>query len=275
MNISVRFFIGLSMALLIAGCGIPEEQYNAKVKEAAKLRADLDAATAANKKLVKQLFEMRSENQTLAARLLELGDDVEKLLGEKSALSSDLQQTRDREMRLRREQEAQRARMAKYRQVIEKFKSLISSGKLKIRIVNGQLVVELASSILFESGRAVLSEEGEAALAELASILATIKGRSFQVAGHTDNVPMKSKKFPSNWELSTERAVQVVRFLQDTGVNPDYLSAAGYAEYQPAASNDTKEGKANNRRIEIVLMPNLDELPDLSDLEGDIDASKK
>ncbi len=275
MKILVCFFIGLSMLLLIAGCGIPEEQYNAKVKEAAQLRADLDAATAANKKHVKQLFKMRSENQTLAARLLELGDDVEKLLGEKSLLSSDLQQTRDREMRLRREQEAQRARMAKYRQVIEKFKSLISSGKLKIRIVRGQLVVELSSSILFESGSAVLSEEGEAALAELASILSTIDGRSFQVAGHTDNVPMKSKKFPSNWELSTERAVQVVRFLQDTGVNPDYLSAAGYAEYQPAASNDTKEGKANNRRIEIVLMPNLDELPDLSDLESDIDASKK
>ncbi len=275
MKIPVRFFIGLSMVLLIAGCGIPEEQYNAKVKEAAKLRADLDAATAANKKLVKQLFEMRTENQTLAARLLELGDDVEKLLGEKSLLSSDLQQTRDREMRLRREQEAQRARMAKYRQVIEKFKSLISSGKLKIRIVRGQLVVELSSSILFESGKAVLSEEGEAALAELASILSTIKGRSFQVAGHTDNVPMKSKKFPSNWELSGERAVKVVRFLQDSGVNPDHLSAAGYAEYQPAASNDTKEGKANNRRIEIVLMPNLDELPDLSDLESDIGRSKK
>lgn len=275
MKIPVRFFIGLSIALLIAGCGIPEEQYNAKVKEAAKLKKDLDSATAANKKLEEQLFEMRAENQTLAARLLELGDDVEKLLGEKSALSSDLQQTRDREMRLRREQEAQRARMAKYRQVIEKFKSLITSGKLKIRIVNGQLVVELSSSILFESGRAVLSEEGEAALAELASILATIKGRSFQVAGHTDNVPIKSKKFPSNWELSTERAVQVVRFLQETGVNPDHLSAAGYAEYQPATSNDTKEGKANNRRIEIVLMPNLDELPDLSDLEGDIGVSKK
>lgn len=266
--------VGIIAAAVAAGCGIPEEQYNAKVMEAEKLKKDLIAASKANKDLETRLFEIRAENQKLAKRLQELGDDVETLLGEKSQLSQDLKQTRDREARLRREQEAQRARMAKYRQVIEKFKALVSSGKLKIRIVRGQMVVELASSILFESGKAKLSEEGEEALAELASILMTISDRSFQIAGHTDDVPIKSKKFPSNWELSADRAVTVVRFLQDQGVNPSNLSAAGYAEYQPAASNDSESGRAANRRIEIVLLPNLDELPDLSDLEGDLSKKK-
>lgn len=271
-----RSFIvaGFLAAAMLLGCGIPEEEYNAKVKEVEKLKGDLSAAAKANKDLESKMFDMRAENQKLAKRLQELGDDVENLLGEKSQLSQDLKQTRDREARLRREQEAQSARMAKYRQVIEKFKSLISSGKLKIRIVKGQMVVELASSILFESGKATLSEEGEGALSQLASILNTISDRSFQVAGHTDNVPIKSKKFPSNWELSADRAVTVVRFLQEQGVNPSNLSAAGHAEYQPTASNDNEDGRAANRRIEIVLLPNLDELPDLSDLEGDLGAKK-
>jgi chemotaxis protein MotB len=266
-------FSFIAIALIAAcalGCGIPEEQYNAKVKEVEQLKADLSAATDANKKLEQNLFDMRAENQILAARLGELGDDVQKLLGEKSELSADLQATRDRELRLRKEQEAQRARMAKYRQVIAKFHALVSSGKLKIRIVRGRMVVEMASAILFPSGKSKLKEEGEAALAELAGILMTISDRAFQVAGHTDNVPINTGKFKSNWELSTARAVTVVKFLQDAGVDAKHLSAAGYSEYQPAAANDTAQGKAQNRRIEIVLMPNLDELPDMSEIENEI-----
>jgi chemotaxis protein MotB len=259
------------VAVLAAGCGIPEEQYNAKVMEAEKLKKELAAAAEAQKAIEGQLAQVRQENQTLAGRLAELGDDVAKLLGEKSQLATDLEQTRDREARLKREQEAQRARMAKYRQVIEKFKALVSSGKLKIRIQRGQMVVEMASNILFDVGKADLSDEGEAALTELAKVLMTIPDRNFQVAGHTDNVPIESKKFPSNWELSTARAVTVVKYLQEAGVDPVHLSASGYAEYLPAQPNDTETGRSANRRIEITLMPNLDELPDLSGLEGDID----
>ena len=114
-----------------------------------------------------------------------------------------------------------------------------------------------------------------AALAELAGILRTIKDRDFQIAGHTDNVPIRTRQFPSNWELSTARAVSVVKFLQESGVGPTHLSASGYAEFQPAANNETKEGKAANRRIEIVLMPNLNELPDLTEIEGEIDEKKE
>jgi chemotaxis protein MotB len=267
----VKLVCALVAAVLAAGCGIPEEQYNAKVMEAERLKKDLAAAAQAQRNLEDQLAQVRQENQTLAGRLSELGDDVTKLLGEKSALSTDLEQTRDREARLKREQEAQRARMAKYRQVIEKFKSLVSSGKLKIRIQRGQMVVEMASNILFDVGKADLSDEGKLALGELAKILMTIPDRNFQVAGHTDNVPIESHKFPSNWELSTARAVTVVKFLQQGGVDAVHLSAAGYAEFLPAQSNDTEEGRSANRRIEITLMPNLDELPDLSGLEGDID----
>jgi chemotaxis protein MotB len=267
---AVRIVGGLIAALLAAGCGIKEEVYNAKVMEAERLKKELEAANQAQKGLEEQLALVRQENLTLSTKLSELGQDVAKLLGEKGALATDLQATRDREARLKKEQEAQRARMAKYRQVIEKFQSLVSSGKLKIRIVRGQMVVEMASNILFATGKADLSDEGKIALGELAKILTTITDRNFQVAGHTDNVPIESKKFPSNWELSSARAVTVVKFLQDSGVKPVQLSAAGYAEYAPAQTNDSEEGRTANRRIEITLMPNLDELPDLSGLESDI-----
>ncbi len=271
-SLSICCFAG---AICLVACGIPEEQYNAKLVEIGKLKRDLDAAARSNSVLTEQLDQMRAENKTLANRLGELGDDVEKLLGEKSMLASDLAQTRDREARLRKEQEAQQARLAKYRHVIEKFRSLVTSGKLKIRIVRGRMVVEMASSILFPSGTAKLSEEGEVALGELSRILMTIPDRDFQIAGHTDNVPISSGKYKSNWELSADRAVSVVKFLQDSGVNAVRLSAAGYSEYQPSVENATEEGRATNRRIEIVLMPNLDELPDLGDLEGDLQSRSK
>ena len=264
-------FLGLVAAVLAIGCGIPEEQYNAKVMEADRLKKELDAANQAQKALEDQLAQVKQENLTLSGKLSELGQDVAKLLGEKGALATDLQQTRDREARLKKEQEAQRARMAKYREVIEKFRALVSSGKLKIRIQRGQMVVEMASNILFDTGKADLSDEGKLALTELGKILMTIPDRNFQVAGHTDNVPIESHKFPSNWELSSARAVTVVKFLQQAGVQPVHLSAAGYAEYLPAQTNDTEDGRSANRRIEITLMPNLDELPDLSGLEGDLD----
>ncbi len=154
--------------------------------------------------------------------------------------------------------------------MLEKFKALIEGGKLKVKIKGGKMMLELPSAILFESGKADLSEMGKATLSEVAAVLVDIPDREFQVAGHTDNVPIKSNKFPSNWELSTARAVEVVKFLQAMGVQPTSLSAAGYAEYKPSVGNDTEDGKAQNRRIEIILMPNLDELPDLSSLESEL-----
>jgi len=165
-----------------------------------------------------------------------------------------------------KERQAQQ-RLATFRSMVERFQKMIESGQLRVKIVRGRMVVELSESILFDSGKAEVKKAGEAALTEVASVLASIPDRDFQIAGHTDNVPMKTAKFPSNWHLSTARGLNVGVFLAAHGVPPVRLSAAGYADTQPVASNDTAEGRAQNRRIEIVLMPNLDELPDLSQLK--------
>jgi len=201
-----------------------------------------------------------SENSDLTERLRQMGmtaEDSKKNLQDLNKLVEELRT---------KERQAQ-ARLATFRNMIEKFQKMIESGKLRVRIVRGRMVVELSENILFDSGKSELKKDGAEALTEVAGVLASIPDREFQIAGHTDNIPIKSARFPSNWELSTARAVTVARALASQGVPANRLSAAGYADTQSVASNDTPEGRQQNRRIEIVLMPNLDELPDLSALE--------
>ncbi|MEZ4288130.1 MAG: OmpA family protein [Polyangiales bacterium] len=151
--------------------------------------------------------------------------------------------------------------------MLDKLRGLIDAGKLRVRIVRNRMVVELREAVLFPSGKAELSKEGAAVIAELGPVLSSIDKREFQVGGHTDNVPIQTAQFPSNWELSSARAIVVLKLLIESGMAPTRLSGAAYADTQPVATNDTAEGRAQNRRIEIALLPNLEELPDLSGLE--------
>ena len=163
------------------------------------------------------------------------------------------------------------ARAAQYRKLTEKLAAMVRSGKLTVKIRNGKMVIQLPNNVLFDAGKSKLKDAGREALVEVAAILAGFD-RNYLIAGHTDNVPISSGRYESNWALSTARAVEVVTFLQENGVEPKKIAAAGYGEYDPVASNDTEEGKALNRRIEIILMPNLDELPQIpNDVLGDAD----
>ncbi|MBN1655588.1 MAG: OmpA family protein [Deltaproteobacteria bacterium] len=256
MKISIirPFTAGLVLAAVCSGCGYSEEEMQAKQARIDELTLALDESERKNADLQNKFDDLSAQNAQIAERLKAQNVSVEQL-------QQALQQLK------KREQQAE-AQLQTFRNMLERFKNMIASGKLRVRIVRGRMVVELAENILFDSGKADLTEPGQVALAEVAEVLKTIPDRDFQIAGHTDNVPIRSRKFPSNWELSTARAVIVTKFLADHGVPTERLSAAGHAETQPVASNDTPEGKAQNRRIEIVLMPKLDELPDLSALEN-------
>jgi chemotaxis protein MotB len=118
----------------------------------------------------------------------------------------------------------------------------------------------LPTDVLFDSGKAKVGARGKETLSQIAAALGPLKDRHYQVSGHTDNDPIRYSGFESNWELSTARALQVVKVLTESGMPPASLSAAGYGEFDPVAVNDTAEHKAKNRRIEIVLQPNIDEL---------------
>ena len=145
-----------------------------------------------------------------------------------------------------------------YAQFINRLKSMIDGGQLTVSIDAGRIVINLPDNVLFNSASASLNTEGQVALRKIGEVLTQFSDRRFQVEGHTDNVPIKSARFPSNWELSTTRALAVVHLLTEMGVTPENISAAGFGEFRPRADNETEEGKKLNRRIEIVMLPNLD-----------------
>lgn len=146
-----------------------------------------------------------------------------------------------------------------YKDLIKDMEKEINDGQIKISELAGKLKVNIVDKILFDSGEATVSEKGKQILARVGKILKQDTTKIIRVEGHTDNVKIHRrlrKKFPTNWELSASRATNVVRFLQDyLGIDGGYLEAVGYAEYQPIATNETSQGRSQNRRIEIVLAP--------------------
>ncbi|GAB5547121.1 MAG: OmpA family protein [Sandaracinaceae bacterium] len=265
--------VAFALLLTAVGCGYSEEQMQARLDQIETLEGQLRDSREQSEQLESRLAAVEARNQELVDRLRALGEEVEGLESERGNLQSSLQETQRALEELRARERAQQERLATFRRMIERFRSMIDSGRLRVRIVRNRMLIELSENILFDSGRADLRDEGEVALSEIVQVLNSIPNRQFQVAGHTDNIPMRSSRFQSNWELSTARAVNVARFMIDQGLNAERISAAGYAETQPVASNSTPEGRAQNRRIEIVLVPNLDELPDLSSLSEEGGAS--
>jgi chemotaxis protein MotB len=249
----------LLAALLGGACGYSEEEMQVQRDRVDQLSRKLENLEKQNSETQDKLKATELQNAQMTDQLRKMGMNVadqQRNMDEMNKLVEELRA---------KERQAQ-ARLATFRGMLERFNKMIASGKLRVKIVRGRMVVELSENILFDSGKADLKTEGQAALTEVGTVLASIGDRDFQIAGHTDNVPIKSARFPSNWHLSTARALTVTTYLSEHGVPAVRLSAAGYADTQPAATNDTPEGRQQNRRIEIVLMPNLDELPDLSQL---------
>lgn len=150
--------------------------------------------------------------------------------------------------------------MASTRRSIEdSLKDQIASKQIRLETLEGKLKITFVDKILFNSGSAQINQAGQQSLLSLAGILKQEPDQLIVVEGHTDNVGVgKSLQniYPTNWELSTARATAVVRFLQDEAeINPERLSAAGYSYYKPIANNESDEGRAQNRRIEIILVP--------------------
>ena len=162
------------------------------------------------------------------------------------------------------EQAAQQARKAArtqalYNRVTDELKEAVQQRKVTVQQAPGRLTIRVGGEALFRPGRVSLRAESRKVLDKIATALQAFPGYHVQVEGHTDNVPMGGKardRWPTNWELSAARAATVVRYLQEQGIAPDQLTASGSAFYHPMASNDTPEGRAQNRRIELtVLLP--------------------
>jgi chemotaxis protein MotB len=222
-----------------------------------------------NQQLIGALKQSKKEIDKLRVAGRKKGDQVNTLrealgVSERKAfdLDSKLAAIESRFEELREERRSIASRLAEFRRVSKQFQRMINSGKLEVIFRRGRMIVQLPEKVLFPSGSADLTKDGADALKQVAKILRKVADKRFIVAGHTDNVPISNDDFASNWELSVARAVNVTRSLISTGLGARRLSAAGYAQFDPIATNSTSAGRQKNRRIEIILEPRLKKPPE-------------
>ncbi len=243
--------------------------------EAAKsLEAALAQAEQSSDDLRKQIENLGKVRQALEDEIGRLQEakaaresQLAEALASKSALRASLEEVKKALAELNARKAEADKRIAEYKDMLLRFKSLIDAGKLKVKIVDGRMVLVLPMDILFKSGSAKLSEAGQSALLEVGTLLAKMPSKRYQVEGHTDNVPIHNASYSSNWDLASARALSVTQTLLTAGLPPESLSAASFGEFKPTGSNDTPDGQARNRRIEIVVVPDLSGLPGFEELK--------
>jgi chemotaxis protein MotB len=259
----------LALTLALVGC-VTKDTFRKKEAEAAKFRQDWEDEVANRAVLQEKIAAMQAQLDTLGADVNSLR---ERIRADENALSvkeGELRAARDRLLELqalvdelsksKRKLEAAKAELEKksgeYEQLAASLRGEIENGRIELMELRGRTTVKMKDKILFGSGASTLGADGREALRKVAEALRGIQGRAIRVEGHTDDVPTGAGgPFATNWELSAARALAVVRFLQDSGVDPTRLSGVGYGEFQPIESNGTPEGRSLNRRIEIILAP--------------------
>ena len=145
----------------------------------------------------------------------------------------------------------------------EKIRAALAIEGLDVRLEDDRLLIKLPGDVLFASGSASLSSSGQGHIRELGRILISMSDRKVQIEGHTDNVPINTTQYPSNWYLGYDRAMSVLKVMTAQGFSENLISAASYGENMPIAENTTSHGKQQNRRIEVLVIPNLDHLQEV------------
>lgn len=254
----------------LAGC-VSQGKYDQAVATTETTRAELRKRNA---ELIEkdallsttsmQLGEQRAEAEKLKTMIAKLEELDRTRTGEQTATRAATQarigELQKRLAELEAAQRAAEARAALYKDLSFRLKKQIDDGDLALVVRDGRMVLQLPNDVLFDTGRTEIKPAGKAALKAIAEVMKSMSQRQFQVAGHTDNVPIRNDRFPSNWELSSGRALRVLHFLIAEGAHARNLSAAGYSDVDPVASNTTPEDRKKNRRTEITLQPNIDEL---------------
>lgn len=259
-----RLALAAATLVLVAGC-VPKKKFDAKAKENDACFAALTADNARKKELAKATAEMQAKLAELSKLLAESegknSEALEKLNKELQAKADEVSKLQVEKQELAKKTEELEKKSATYDALVSSLQKEIQEGKIKITEGKNRLSVELIDRVLFDSGSTTIKPEGETALRKVAGVLRGISDKQILVEGHTDAVAITgalAETFPTNWELSVSRATKVVRFLEDAGVPPTNLGAAGFSKFRPVASNESDEGKRLNRRIEIVLTPKVE-----------------
>jgi chemotaxis protein MotB len=255
---------------LLAGCGHSEEEWQAKLRENQQLQDTLNGEKSAHQKAQGELDEAKGQIDQLKLELKKAGVNV-------SNLNADLAEQRSALEKLRKDKEQLEAIRKRFELLKQKLDALTKLG-LSVTVRKNRMMIQLPGDVLFDSGRVDLKKDGKEILTKVADVIRNDKdlsARSFQVAGHTDNKPLAGGPFRDNWGLSVMRAREVLSFLVKPtdekkdpggGLATDKWSAAGYGDTDAVAANDTPENMQKNRRVELVVVPNVEEMLDLKSL---------
>jgi chemotaxis protein MotB len=248
-------FVPVALALLAAGCGHGEDEWQAQLQRYNECRSELDKQVAAAQARVAEL-EAQLRNAGLETHRLQANlQDRDRALAEYQARAKQLEQIKARFDLLRK-----------------KLDALTRLG-LNVTIRHNRMVISLPGDVLFDTGKDTLRKEGEEILRGVAGAIHSdpaLLQRTYQVAGYTDNQPLKGGPYHDNWGLSLMRARSVLVYLiGPQGKMPrDRWSAAGFGETDPVAGNGTKDGQQKNRRCELIVVPSVEEMLDLKSLAG-------
>jgi len=253
----VTLIITIPFILLMSAC-VSSSKFEAALAEKEAMSQSLESAQNEISRNKEQLKKAEQELAAARAKVTATQDELAELEAKKQALQKELSDSQEKMATLSNIEAETKRRNEIYAQFVNRLKTMIDGGQLTVSIEQGRIVINLPNNVLFKSGSAHLNPDGKDALTQIAAVLSQFSDRRFQIEGHTDNMPIKSARFPSNWELSTSRALTVVHLLTDMGVAPENISAAGFGEFHPRADNKTEEGRKLNRRIEIIMQPNLD-----------------
>ena len=251
---STRILAVLASTLL--GC-VSAGKYDEAVAKTQLAQAERDRTKASLEGVSADLRKRQDEVLALQTQLDEISRSAQ---DDRSKSARNLDELRKRLDELRATRAASEKRAALYRSIALRLKAQVDAGDIQVVVRDGRMIVLLPNDVLFDTGRTEIKRAGQESLKAIAGVLRSEGDRHFQVAGHTDNVPIRTDRFPSNWELSTGRALRVMHFLKEQGVSAAALSAAGYADVDPLAPNDTAEGRKQNRRTEITLQPDVSDL---------------
>lgn len=256
-----RRFIPLFLPVFLIGC-VLKGTHNETLAQNIELSTELTTLKKERDTLKTQLEDAQKRLPQLEARNEELSNTNQMLVGKNSEYARKSTETQQELMRFKQEKtklEEQTEFPAKaYEDLLKMLKPESSKGLARVGREGDRLSVVLSDQILFSAGGDKIVPKGQKILKEVIPILKSLKNRSIQVQGHTDDQPISSSskgRFPTNWEFSAAKASKVVRFLEENGLDSENLAAVGYGEYRPIASNDGAEGRKKNRRVEIVVLP--------------------
>lgn len=257
----------LTCALNLFSCGYSQDEWDQKVRESEELRQQLAGEKSARDKAERDYADALEEIEALRLKLTERGVSLDSLnanLEQQEKALAEYEKRMTRLMQIRQ----------KFDRLREKLERLVQLG-LKVDVRDNRMVIQLPGDVLFDSGRDKLRKEGEEIVLQVAEVIQgdeELANRKFQVAGHTDDRPFQGGVFKDNWGLSAMRARSVLVLLTlpldegGGGLPEENWSTAGYGSTDPVTTNDTEEGRARNRRVELVVQPDVAEMLNLSSI---------